>query len=189
MDGIFPEPLIPAAVLASGIRILHHVDTPDGGSVAHEGDIDKCPAPECQWPRLRGMVTVTSGGLRITGILTAKEGNSAVVMTADDVVHRGPIVTVTRPEWGVYCPHGIKVVEAEPAEHNCEDPWPPCDKRDELGHLCGDHHWCHACYPTGRKILPWPCDRPGCTEANFDREQQEMEEQYLEEMRRDAYGF
>lgn len=189
MEAVFGEGPFEGALRASGILIRHHVDGPDGELVPHEGDIDACVAPECQWPRLRGMVTLISGGRPVTGSLVAKNGNTAEVTTADGALHRGLLATVTRPEWGVYCPHGTKLVEREPAEHVCKDPWPPCDLRGQLGHLCGDHHWCRACYPTGRKISPWPCGEDGCTEADFDREQQEMEEAYYEEMRREAYGY
>lgn len=161
---------------------------PGESGEVHEGDVEDCLALECRWPRVGGMVTVTSRGRRVTGSLVSKGKSTAVIETSDGEAHGGLLATATRPEWGTYCPHGTKIVEAVEADHTCQNPQPDCEHSGELGHLCIDHTaWCKACYPDGRKILPWPCDR--CTEATFDREQQEMEEQYWEGMRREAYGL
>jgi hypothetical protein len=37
-------------------------------------------------------------------------------------------------------------------------------------------------------VSPWPCTEEGCTEADFDREQQEQIDAYYEEMSRSYYG-
>jgi hypothetical protein len=84
---------------------------------------------------------------------------------------------VREPDWGNYCPHGLKIVEAEPAEHLCEDPASPRAPID-----------CRACYPAGRKILPWPCNESECTEEAFDRAERERIDEYYEEMRAIYYG-
>lgn len=172
-----------------GMGVAHYLCRQGDQLDRHEGPSDKCPVPECAWPRVGGMVTITPGGRQVTGSLTLKRGNAVEVETPDGKKHKGPRVTARRPEWGVYCPHGTKLVEAEPAEHTCDLPRLPCELSDELGHLCVDHQeWCKACYPDGRKILPWPCLEESCTESDFDREQQEAEEAYYEEMRQSYYG-
>lgn len=173
-----------------GMGTAHYVRRSGDLLDRHDGPVEKCRDPGCEWPRIGGMVTITSGGRQVTGSLALKEGGAVEVDTADGKKHRGPKVTARRPEWGTYCPHGTKLVEAVPAEHTCEESPPPCALARDLGHLCVDHRgWCKACYPDGRKILPWPCPEDGCTEADFDREQCEAEEAYHEEMRREAYGF
>jgi hypothetical protein len=189
MEAVFGESPLFANLKAAGFRQFYHSERPDGTSDQHEGSPDRCPAPECQWPRLKEMVTIESGGRDVTGSLLSKEGSVIEVKTADGALHRGFRETVRRPEWGVYCPHGAKLVEAVPAEHTCRIPKPPCEKSGQLGHLCMDHQeWCRACYREGRKILPWPCKKDGCSEADFDREEREAEEAYYEEMRQSYYG-
>jgi hypothetical protein len=49
----------------------------------------------------------------------------------------------TDEEWGVYCPHGRKIVEALPSP-------------------TGDR--------TGAVVDPWPCARVGCTPEAFEQE-------------------
>jgi hypothetical protein len=191
MEAVFGESPFLGALKGAGVQQYHDADGPDGEIVLHAGDVEKCPERQCRWPRLREMVTVTSGGRQVTGTLAAREGSDGrglVVHTADGMVHHAPLVTAQRPEWGVYCPHGVKLIEAEPAEHTCHLPPPPCDMPDEPGHLCADHRWCKACYPDGRKVSPWPCTEEGCTEADFDRERQEQIDAYHEEMSRSYYG-
>ncbi len=189
MEAVFGTGPNERVARAAGIKMYHHTEKPNGASDQHEGDVEKCRAPECQWPRLRGLVTVRSDGRDVTGTLNRKDGRRLEVGTQDGKVHRAFLVTARRPEWGVYCPHGTKLIEAEPAEHTCELPKPPCERSGELGHLCIDHQeWCKACYPDGRKILPWPCAEENCTEAAFDRERQEEEEAYYEEMCQSYYG-
>jgi len=173
-----------------GMGTAHYLRREDASLERHEGPVEACAAPQCEWPRVGGMVTVISRGRKVTGSLVRKVGNVVAVKTADGKLHRGARVGATRPEWGVYCAHGTKIVEAVPAEHTCHLPDPPCDLAGTLGHLCIDHKkYCPVCYPDGRKVRPWPCQEEGCSEADFDREQREMEEQYYEELRREAYGY
>lgn len=176
MGVAFGEDPLFGSLRAAGIRQFHYSEKPDGTSDQHGGDPDRCPAPECQWPRLKQMVTIESGGRDVTGSLLSKEGSVIEVGTPDGALHRGFRETVRRPEWGAYCPHGTKLVEAVPAEHTCE------------GRVGPSSDGCRGCWPDGRKILPWPCGKEGCAEADFDREQQEEEEAYYEEMRRSYYG-
>lgn len=172
-----------------GMGTAHYLGGRGGSLDRHEGPVERCRDPRCEWPRIGGMITVTSGGRQVTGELTLKEGGSVEVKTPDGRIHPAPRVTARKVEWGVYCPHGTKLIESEGAEHICHLPKEPCDRSGELGHLCIDHQpWCRACYPHGRKIRPWPCTEEGCTEADFDREQREMEEAYHEEMRQSLYG-
>lgn len=173
----------------AGVRILHYAYQSDESLKPHEGPIEKCPAPECQWPQIGCMLTVRSQGHLVTGTLLTKTGGHVQVRTTAGGLYTASLEDAQRPEWGVYCAHGEKIVEAVPAEHTCQTPQPDCDLSGELGHLCVDHKaWCRACYPDGRKILPWACSEEGCTEADFDREQQEEEEAYYEEMRRAYYS-
>jgi hypothetical protein len=60
----------------------------------------------------------------------------------------------TDEEWGTYCPHGVKIVEKDP------------NRTDPEG------------YPIGRIVEPWPCDRPGCTREQFEKEMREEAESY-----------
>lgn len=168
-----------------GMGTTHYVRTEEGPLVRHEGPSGGCTSPGCQWPRIGGMVTVTSAGRKVTGSLVRKDEWEVQVKTADGLLHDALRTTVEKPEWGTYCPHGTKLIESEGAEHTCHLPKEPCDRKGELGHLCIDHQpWCRACYPEGRKIVPWPCLEEGCTEADFDREMQEREEVHYKEMRR-----
>lgn len=172
-----------------GMGTAHYVRRNGDRLDRHEGPVERCQDPGCAWPRIGSMVTVTSGGRRVTGDLTLKKGNRVEVTTGDGTVHPAPRVTVQDAEWGAYCPHGTKLIEAVPAEHTCDLPKEPCDRSGDLGHLCIDHQpWCRACHPDGRKIKPWPCDEEGCTEEDFDREQREMEEAYWEEMNASLHG-
>lgn len=86
-----------------------------------------------------------------------------------------------KTEWGTYCRHGVKVVEAVPAVHTCHLPKVYCDLRKNLWHLCIDHQSaCPACYPAGRKIKPWACVETKCREETFDEAQRAAEEEYCE---------
>jgi hypothetical protein len=176
------------ALRSAEFTVRHHRSNPDGTLEEHEGGIDQCSAPECQWPQLGVMVTAM-GATEMTGTVKERGDASVRVETASGEWYWRPLDRVRRPDWGVYCPHGTKLVEAIPAEHTCHLPKQPCEEAGSLWHLCIDHQeWCKACYPDGRKILPWPCTEEGCTEAAFDREQREMEEAYYEEMRQSYYG-
>lgn len=190
MKAFFGDGQLGTILSSAGVKIYHHTEKLDGSSDQHEGDIETCGAPECAWPRLRGMVTMKSGGRWVTGSVTAKGAQSITVRTSDGKSHSGPLVTANRPEWGVYCPHGTQVVEREEAAHTCDH---PCGET-----ACEMYSWCPAwqaardgcrgCWPVGRKIQPWPCEEQDCSEADFDRAQQEEEEAYWEEMRQSYYG-
>lgn len=158
------------------IRHFHAFRLADGTTGRHEGVIETCPERCCQWPQLGIMVTVRSDGRNVTGTLDRKSGQQAGVRTHDGCTHEAPLVTARRPEWGAYCPHGTKLVEAVPAEHTCE------------GRIGPSSDGCRGCWPDGRKILPWPCGKDGCTEADFDREEQAQMDAYHEEMRQSYYG-
>ena len=189
MNGIFNDDSFEESAAASGIiKVYHHTEKPDGTVGQHEGPVGKCPAPECQWPRLGEMLTIPSGSTDRTGKLVRKGAYAVEIETADGKTYRNDIRSARKPEWGVYCPHGIKLVEAVPAEHTCHLPKVKCERSGEPGHLCIDHNQCSGCYPDGRKIRPWPCSEDGCTEADFDREQQEAEEAYYDELWQSYYG-
>ncbi|NUS25075.1 MAG: DUF4326 domain-containing protein [Streptomyces sp.] len=57
-------------------------------------------------------------------------------------------------EWGVYCPHGQRIVERDP------------DHTDPEGH------------PVGRLVDPWPCAVDGCTLEAFEADQQADVDEY-----------
>lgn len=63
----------------------------------------------------------------------------------------------TEEELGIYCPHGIKIVEAGHSAVPDEVPMTVVD--------------------------PWPCERSGCTLEAFERAQAAAEAEYLESMR------
>lgn len=171
-----------------GMGTAHYVRRSGDQLDRHEGPVEKCGDPGCEWPRIGGMVTVTSKGRQVTGSLLTKGDDRVQVKTPDGKIHPAPMVTVRKVEWGVYCPHGTKLIESEKAEHTCHLPKESCEHSGDLGHLCIDHQpWCRGCYPDGRKIHPWPCGEEGCTEADFDREQQEAEEAHYEELRQSYY--
>lgn len=141
------------------------------------------------WPQVGCMLTVRSQGRSVTGVLRARADRQLQVETWSGDLYVAPLITAQRVEWGVYCPHGTKIVEAEDAEHTCEAAGPLLTI-DEDDPICipPRRDPCLACYPTGRKILPWACEEEDCTEAGFDREQQEEEEAYYEELRHSYYG-
>jgi hypothetical protein len=126
--------------------------------------------------------------VEITGEVKERTDASVRLGTVAGERYWRPLDKVRPPDRGMYCRHGLKIVETVPAEHTCQLPTPPCDMPDEPGHRCEDHRWCKACYPDERKVQPWPCELPGCTEADFDRERQEEEEAYYEDMRQSYYG-
>jgi hypothetical protein len=97
---------------------------------------------------------------------------------------------IRRPDldkWGVYCPHGKKIVEAIPAEHTCGGKPQPIPRVGPF-EAEPEREYCKACYPEGRKVLPWACEKTGCDEAAYDREMQEEIDRYYEEMRQSYYG-
>ncbi|MEU9703029.1 hypothetical protein [Streptomyces sp. NPDC047981] len=55
--------------------------------------------------------------------------------------------------WGVYCPHGQKIVE--------RDPNPPDNT-----------------YDAGRIVDPWPCLEPDCTRERFEDQERQTEDDY-----------
>lgn len=63
----------------------------------------------------------------------------------------------TDEEWGVYCPHGVKIVEKDASRTDVDG------------------------YPLGRIMEPWPCDRPLCTREAYEEELRKEEESYQAE--------
>lgn len=120
-------------------------------------------------------VTAMSGGVERTGMLV----DFHIIQTSAHNEHAIATSTIRRPDWGMYCRHGLKIIEAEPAEHTCQQPRPSCALGvDDPFHVCPEPEHCPACYPTGRKVQPWPCHEDGCTEADFDRQQELEIEEY-----------
>lgn len=154
---------------------------PAGSREAHEGGIEDCAAPECQWPQAGIHVLWPVDGRMLLCKMIERDDLIAMVELPSGEERRGPRRWARKVEWGQYCSHGIKIIEATPAEHICKEAKVPCGHADELGHLCIDH-WptCHACYPVGRKILPWACDKEECSEASFDEAEQAAEDEYYE---------
>lgn len=155
----------------------HFTRRPDGSLVEHEGDRSGCAASECEWPWLGAMVTtLTEEGAEVTGLVKERSDDAVRLATGVGEDYIRPVAKVWHPEWGMYCPHGTKIVEAVPAEHTCTPgPPPPFD-------------FCKVCYPDGRKVQPWPCGEANCTEADFDRQGQEQIDAYYEEMHQSYYG-
>jgi hypothetical protein len=78
------------------------------------------------------------------------------------------LTMVCDDHWGIYCPHGKQVIEVTPASR---------------GTGYGRE---------GRPVSPWLCDRPGCSQEEFERREAEevaaCEEERWEEYRRLMYG-
>jgi hypothetical protein len=79
--------------------------------------------------------------------------------------HRGLLENCPAPEcqdrvieqqeaWGVYCPHGQRIVERDPQQADPEG------------------------QPVGRLVNPWPCAVDGCTLEAFEQREQEREDEY-----------
>lgn len=68
----------------------------------------------------------------------------------------------TLEQWGTYCRHNVKIVEADP------------DQTDSDG------------YPIGRIVEPWPCDQ-GCTREQFEADMAEEEAEYWESLAAEVY--
>lgn len=150
------------------------------GAVSHKGKREDCSHPDCAWPREGDWVTAVSGGRERTGELIEYISWPFLLRTSSDDEFEIDPDSVRKPNWGTYCPHGVKVVEAIPAEHTCDG---------KAGAL-SDGTYCKACHPDGRKVQPWPCREDGCTEDAFDRaEQEEIDEYYvsLTDALRDQY--
>lgn len=145
----------------------------------HEGSVEDCSASECQWPQAGIRVLWPVDGRMLLCEMMERDEKVAEVKLPDGGKSVGPRRWATEVEWGEYCPHGVKIIEAVPAEHICKEPKPSCDRTGELGHLCIDH-WpvCLGCYPDGRKILPWACNKGECSEASYDAGQRAAEEEY-----------
>lgn len=62
----------------------------------------------------------------------------------------------TDEEWGTYCPHGEKILEATPETRG--------RGYDRVGEI----------------VEPWPCHRPGCTRGKFETELAAMEAELAE---------
>lgn len=167
------------------IRQLHAVPLPGGGYAQHEGPIERCPHPECEWPQLRTLVTCTGPG--ITGKLVSKDGSKAVVETPDSTQRTVPVRALRKPDWGTYCVHGWKIVEAEPAEHTCQGEPQPLP-RTGVFESAPETGYCLGCYPTGRKVSPWPCANPECAEELFDEQQRREEDAYWEELNSERWN-
>jgi hypothetical protein len=120
-------------------------------------------------PHIGDPATAKSGHVERTGklvdfdIIRTSPGDEYVIARS----------TLRKPDWGTYCRHGLKIIEAEPAEHTFHGPRPLCTLgKDDWGHQCAEDKRCPACYPTGRKVQPWPCKEDGCAEADFDQAQE-----------------
>ena len=88
--------------------------------------------------------------------------------------HRGLLEDCPAPEcqdrviqqregWGIYCPHGTRIVERDP---DLTDP---------------------DSYPVGRLVTPWPCHAEGCTPEAFERAQQDDEIEYWNGLMSEVY--
>lgn len=145
------------------VRINHY--GPDG---AHEGCREDCVHPGCEWPRPGDLVSGRCGEVERVGELTDTSSRS-VIRVAGGTEYEA--TDLRKPDWGMYCTHGLKIIEEESAEHLCKNSDSPVAPVD-----------CRACWPVGRKVSPWPCSESECTEEAFDKaEQEEMDARYEEE--------
>lgn len=164
----------------------HYVNGPDDSLIAHEGGRDACAAPGCDWPWIGAMVTALDE-VEITGEVKERTDASVRLETVAGEWYWRPLDKVRPPDRGMYCRHGLKIVETVPAEHTCGGEPKPLPRVGPFESAPG-REYCKACYPDERKVQPWPCELPGCTEADVDREEQEQIDAYYEEMRQAYYG-
>lgn len=149
------------------------------GGATHKGKRKDCIYPDCEWPGMGDWVTALSNGVERTGELV----DFHIVRTSSGNEYGVAVSTIREPDWGTYCRHGLKIVEAVPAEHTRQGPRPACTLgQGDPFHECTERTYCPACYPEGRKVEPWPCQEDGCTEADFDRAQEQEIEEYWESL-------
>lgn len=147
--------------------------------VTHKGSRKDCSYPDCAWPREGDWATVPVGEQERTGEVVDLGSFTIRVRTPNGAEYESDGRTAREPDWGTYCPHGLKVTAPVPAEHTCHLPKPPpCMTVDPFREY-PERMGCPACYPAERKVQPWPCQENGCMEADFDRAtEQEIEEYY-----------
>lgn len=118
-----------------------HFGTDSFPSLTHKGRREDCSHPDCAWPRMGDWVSGMAQGVERTGELV----DFHIIRTSceDEYVISGS--TLRKPERGAfYCPHGVKIVEADPSEAESDDA------------------------PIGRMVEPWPCTTPDCTRERFE---------------------
>lgn len=144
--------------------------------------IEECTMAECGWPRKGTQVIFPVDGRKLLCKVTHRGDLTVTVEVPGGETRIGPLHWAEKAPWGTYCPHGKQVVEAVPAAHICHLPKVPCDSSGDPWHVCADHQpACAACYPTGRKVRPWACDRNECSEKAFDEAEQAAMDAYYEE--------
>ena len=135
------------------IRLRHTLEGPNGSYVVHDGDIERCSASECQWPRIKCRVTVTGSPER-TGTLTEKRADGTVVVQInDEYLLVTELRLLRRPDRGWYCPHGLKIFEQT--------------------EISFDEYVCKV-------VDPWPCEESGCTYKKFIEEIRDKMDVYFD---------
>lgn len=147
------------------------------GGRSHEGKRDDCPSPGyCEYPHTGGLVTARDERVERAGELV----DFHIIRTSPEDEYVIASSTIRQPDWGMYCRHGLKVIEAVPIEHTCGRPAADRPGVFDIAAIELGSSGCPACYPEGRKVEPWPCQEDGCTEADFDRAQEQEIEEYWE---------
>lgn len=149
--------------------------------------VEDCPASSCGRLKAGARVLFPVDGRKLLCKVLGTDSKEVRVEAPGGSIWGGSLHWAESPEWGQYCPHGVQVIEAIPAEHDCQPPKPPCPEGKDPWHECPEVPACPACYPTGRKILPWACAEEGCSEADFDRVQQEEVDDYHQSLIDECY--
>lgn len=157
---------------------MQHYGPDSVGGVAHKGLREDCPYPGCEWPR-EGDQAIGTNVVEWLGEIVDLSGFMPIIRTPDGAERT--VIDLRKPDWGMYCPHGRKVMEATPAEHACQPPRHPCNLgKDDLFHTCPEVENCPACYPVGRIVEPWPCGIEGCTRERFEGNLEEETKEYFD---------
>lgn len=158
-------------------NVIHYGVDYGSGSGTHKGLRENCTAPDCAWPSEGDRATGVNAGVEWTGEIVDLDGFLPVIQTPDGA--QRTVTDLRKPDKGVYCRHGVKVMAAVPAEHICQPPRPLCTLgREDPFHQCPEPEPCKACYPDLRIVEPWPCGVGDCTQERFEKALQEDADEY-----------
>src|SRR5690606_41858789 len=114
------------------------------GGPTRKGLREDRPSPGCEWAGMGDWVTALSNGGERTGELV----DFHTIQTPPGNEYGIAVSTIREPDWGMYCRHGLKIVEAVPAEHTRQGPRPACTRgQDDPSSEYTERKYCPACRP------------------------------------------